>query len=123
VANNAILTRDNLIRRKWTSDSSCLFCDQNESISHLLFQCSMAKAEWGIVAFSLGATNVPRNFNQCWSWCEKWLPHGQKFHAIGIAAICWTVWKTRNNICFQGKNVTSPIMLCMFAYLLLDRTV
>ena len=31
MANNAILTRDNLIRRKWTGGPSCLFCDQNES--------------------------------------------------------------------------------------------
>jgi len=59
VAINAILTRDNMIRRKWTGDPSCLFCDQNESISDLLFQCSMAKVVWGIVAFSLGAKNVP----------------------------------------------------------------
>ena len=115
VANNAILTRDNMIRRKWPGDPSCLFCDRDESVSHLLFQCSMAKAVWGIVAFSLGATNVPRNFNQCWMWCEKWLSHRQNFHAIGIAAICWAIWKTRNNICFQGKKVTSPITIICHA--------
>ena len=88
VANNAILARDNLCRRKWNGDPSCLFCDSNESVSHLLFQCSMAKAVWAIVAYCLGASNVPRSFDQCWTWCEKWLPFGEKFHAIGIAAIC-----------------------------------
>jgi len=27
VANNAILTKDNMFRRKWTGDPSCLSCD------------------------------------------------------------------------------------------------
>ena len=83
--------------------------ESNESVSHLLFQCSLAKAVWAIVAHCLGASNVPRNFNQCWAWCEQWLPYGNKFHAIGIAAICWAIWKTRNSARFEGKVVTSPI--------------
>lgn len=63
LANNAILTRDNMVRRKWTGDPSCLLCDEDEAVTHLFFQCSMAKAVWAIVAHCLGASNVPRNFN------------------------------------------------------------
>ena len=87
VMNNAILTKDNLIRRKWAGNPTCHFCDKEESISHLLFQCSTAKAVWAVVAYALGADNVPRNIQQCWEWCEKWLPNGQTFHTLGIAAI------------------------------------
>ena len=96
------------------------FCDSNESVSHLLFQCSMAKAVWAIVAYCLGASNVPRSFDQCWTWCEKWLPFGEKIHAIGIAAICWAIWKTRNSVCFEGKVVTSPITTIYQAGLFFD---
>lgn len=32
--NDAILTKDNLIRRKWKGDPACHFCDNHESISH-----------------------------------------------------------------------------------------
>ena len=53
--------------------------------------------------------------NICWLWCEKWLPHRQKLYTIGISTICWAIWKTRNNICFQGKNVTSPITIICYA--------
>jgi hypothetical protein len=74
----------------------------------------MAKAVWGIVAFCLGASNVPRSFSQCWNWCECWLPVGQKFHVIGIAAVCWAIWKTQNNVCFQGKIITSPITIVCY---------
>jgi len=120
VANNALLTRDNMIKRKWTGDPSCLFCECNESVSHLLFQCSLAKAVWAVVAHCVGASNVPRNFNQCWAWCEQWLPYGNKFHAIGIVAICWAIWKTRNSACFEGKVVTSPIHVICYACSLIE---
>jgi len=53
-----------MIRCKWQGDSTCVFCDQDESVTHLLFQCSMARAVWAIVTHCLGASNVPRNFHQ-----------------------------------------------------------
>lgn len=98
VLNNAILTKDNMIRRNWVGDPICYFCPLEESVNHLLFQCSMSKAVWAITAHCIGASDIPRTFDQCWSWVEKWLPFGQKFHAIGIAAICWAIWKARNKM-------------------------
>jgi hypothetical protein len=41
--NNAILTKDNMIKRNWSGDPSCYFCSQPETVNHLLFQCSTAK--------------------------------------------------------------------------------
>jgi hypothetical protein len=43
---NAIATRDNLIKRKWAGDSTCQFCIEQETISHLFFGCSAAKFVW-----------------------------------------------------------------------------
>jgi hypothetical protein len=86
VTNNAILTKDNLIKRKWTGSPICHFCDEEENISHLFFQCSMAKAVWAVVAHSIGADNVPRTLQQCWSWCERWLPHGKKIPYSGYCS-------------------------------------
>ena len=32
----------------------------------------------------------------------------------GLAAICWALWITRNNICFHGKVVISPtVIVCL----------
>ncbi|CAD6252196.1 unnamed protein product [Miscanthus lutarioriparius] len=45
--------------------------------------------------------------------CEKWLPGGRKFYALGIAAICWAIWKARDKTCFGGKLLKNPIeILC-----------
>jgi len=66
ILNNAILTKDNMIKRNWQGDPSCYFCNQTETANHLLFQCSVAKAVWAIIAISLGVNNDPRSLEQCW---------------------------------------------------------
>ena len=55
----AVLTKDNMIRRRWAGDPSCKFCDQPETINHLFFQCLVAKCIWALIGKCLGA-NIPR---------------------------------------------------------------
>lgn len=38
----SILTRDNLLKRGWKGDKTCVFCGKDESIDHLFFSCSVA---------------------------------------------------------------------------------
>jgi hypothetical protein len=87
----------------------------DESISHLLFQCSYAKVVWAVVAHCIGADNIPKTINQCWAWCNKWLPSGKQFHALGVTAICWAIWKTQNIVCFEGHVVNNPISIICHA--------
>jgi hypothetical protein len=117
--NNAVLTKDNLLKRKWVGDPSCYFCKKNETVSHFFFQCSTTKSVWAIVAKSIGANNVPRSLEQCWAWCDKWLPNGKQFHVVGVAAICWAIWKTRNKACFDGKLLNDPISVICDACVLI----
>ena len=65
----------------------------------------MAKVIWGVVAKCFGAHNIPMNLQQCWLWCDKWLPVGKKYHLWGIAAICWAIWKCRNKAVFDKKKL------------------
>jgi hypothetical protein len=108
ILNNAILTKDNMLRRKWVGSPTCYFCNQEESVSHLFFQCSTVKAVWAIIAQCIGADDIPKSFDQSWRWCNKWLPLGEQFHTFGIAAVCWAIWKTRNKACFEGKLIRNP---------------
>jgi hypothetical protein len=50
LANNIILTRDNLDKRKKLDDKSCMFCADIESITHLFYECCVAKCMWFEVA-------------------------------------------------------------------------
>lgn len=36
------------------------------------------------------------------------MPIHKKFHMIGLAAICWAIWRMRNSICFENKKCRSP---------------
>jgi hypothetical protein len=117
--NNAILTIDYMIRRKWQGFPACYFCNKNESIQHLLFQCSTSKAVWDIVAHAIGAKSILKSRRQCWPWYERWLPAGQQFHTLGIAVVCWVIWKTCNSICFEGEVVTNPATIVCYACVLM----
>ena len=57
--NEAILTKDNMIKRKWNGDPSCYFCSASENMDHLFFLCPVAKVVWGVIAIVLGASNAP----------------------------------------------------------------
>jgi len=55
----------------------------------------------------------PISLSQFWIWINWSLP-GRQVHFVGLAAICWTVWKTRNNVCFEGKRIKSPTeIICL----------
>ena len=43
VHKQVILTKDNLIKRNWTGPTRCSFCDRDETIKHLFFDCLLAK--------------------------------------------------------------------------------
>ncbi|KAF8700468.1 hypothetical protein HU200_013055 [Digitaria exilis] len=38
----------------------------------------------------------------------SFLPGGGKFHMVGLAAVVWSIWKARNNNCFENKKIRSP---------------
>jgi hypothetical protein len=54
VSHNKLLTRDNLEKRRALDDSSCFFCNEKESVKHLLFECVVAQRAWGVVSDVLG---------------------------------------------------------------------
>jgi hypothetical protein len=113
--NKAILTKDNMIRRKWVGEPKCSFCDQNESIDHLFFECPVARAVWGIIALCFRANTIPRSLDQFWVWIKSHFPHGEKVFLLGGEAICWAIWKTRNKACFDNKRITHPAEIICYA--------
>ena len=112
---NAVLTKDNLLRRNWLGDSACYFCSYSESRDHLFFQCPISKVVWGIFGTFLGATNIPRDLGQYYNWIKNWLPDGSPVYNFGLAAICWAIWKSRNRACFDKKMVKNPIEILIQA--------
>ena len=104
---NAILTRDNLSIRGWQGDKICSFCSSPESVEHLFFGCVMSRYCWSLVSIVVNADCRPGSFPQFWVWANKFMPCHKKLHMIGLAAICWALWLTRNAISFERKKCRS----------------
>jgi hypothetical protein len=91
-----ILTKDNLLKRNWQGNSSCVFCDKDESIKHLFFECPLAKIIWRVVHMAFGIP-PPRNVtNMFGNWLTGLDKHEVKNIRIGACAIVWALWNTRN---------------------------
>jgi hypothetical protein len=57
----SVLTKDNLLRRGWTRDPHCHFCNKTESIDHLLFSCALAKLVWQVILCAFQLVRPPEN--------------------------------------------------------------
>lgn len=57
---------------------------------------------------------------KCWVWCNTWLPGDKKLHVVGIAAVCWAIWKARNGLCFDGKQKQNPASIICHACALMS---
>jgi hypothetical protein len=97
LANNKILIRDNLAKRRHVDDDSCLFCTDLECTSHLMFECCVAKSMW-LVCSEIFEKRIGTNFESVAKWwlCDKRC----KILNICTTAIMWSLWKLRNEICF-----------------------
>jgi hypothetical protein len=50
----AILTKDNLVKRNWHENEMCIFCSNKETTQHLFFDCVLAIYIWTIIHLVAG---------------------------------------------------------------------
>ena len=85
----------------------CCFCNCNESITHLLFNCHHAKEIWTIVYLATGLT-PPRSISHM---LENWLlnfdNNERRVILVRAAALCWAIWRCRNDIIFNKTKYSS----------------
>ncbi|WVZ73514.1 hypothetical protein U9M48_021813 [Paspalum notatum var. saurae] len=68
-----VLTEDNLSKRQWKGNLKCSFCNADETIQHLFFDCHVAR--------------FPSRL-------------GTKI-LLGATALCWAIWLSRNDMVFN----------------------
>jgi hypothetical protein len=112
---NAIATKDNLLKRNWSGDPVCQFCNEHESIIHLFFGCSAAKFVWSAVAIAIKAPTRPGSFSQFFWWFPQFSHASRNTQIAGLAAVCWAIWKLRNRSCFEHKLISSPFDIISYA--------
>jgi hypothetical protein len=111
-----IQTVQQLRRRNWDGACSCKFCDAEESVNHLLFQCPIAVATWCWVRDSLGWTRIPTSilsFQNLLS-ASGGVEGKMKLWWV-MAAVGWALWKTRNDLIFSNIVIKSPKQVAYLA--------
>jgi hypothetical protein len=108
-----VLTKDKLVKRQWKGCTKCCLCDVSESIQHLFFDCPMAKLMWGIMCFTFGikkSIDVRHIFGP---WLISFSKKQINLVLIGVAAFCWDIWISRNDLVFH-KSHSIFILQVMF---------
>lgn len=104
VHKGVVLTKDNLVKRRWVGSSGCCFCDQDETIKHLFLDCPLAKLLWRTLHIAFNV-NPPMSINTLFgTWRNRVDANIAKHIRIGICALLWAIWNTRNDLIFNGKN-------------------
>jgi hypothetical protein len=101
LSNNKLMTRDNLKKRHLGKPISCEFCSEPETISHLFFDCIVARRSWSSVSNFLNL-QLGSDFE---SVARFWLANKKHWVTNSIcAAVMWSIWKTRNSMIFDGQS-------------------
>ncbi|XP_021735024.1 uncharacterized protein LOC110701708 [Chenopodium quinoa] len=108
-AKGNLAVKSRLMQRHIVGDSKCLICEnEDETIIHALFECTMAKEIWLHSQYRGVVDEAPAESFACrWVWLD------QKVQGDGIyqiAALIWAAWRCRNLLLFEGVR-SSPTVL------------
>lgn len=99
-------TMDSLQKRGFYLPSICLLCYQEaELVSHLLSHCLFSWEIWCSLSDYFGMTFIaPMDLSSLlFSWGVTVLSLlGKRVWRLVPAAICWAIWRERNNQVFNG---------------------
>lgn len=107
IAHKKLPTRDFLLRRGMDVTANCLFCNDNDSCSHVIPYCSFAWKVWEEVFEKLNwFLFVPDNVVAVLH-AINFLHHNKTRTAIRDmipVAVFWSIWKKRNPRVFTDKR-------------------
>ena len=105
-----ILTKDDLLRRRWKGDDRCCFCDNKKTIQHILFYCHAARFVWRVFSMAFGL-QAPIDLEDLSGVCfQQTGQHMRSLIREGTSVILWSVWLCRNDVTFDKKNTIYPYL-------------
>jgi hypothetical protein len=114
-----ILTLDNLRKRQVIVVNRCYMCKkEGESVDHLLLHCEVAHALWCNIFSRLGLSWVmPSCVSElCACWCSSGRTRSAVVWKMVPICIFWTLWRERNNRCFEDVESSMEAIIASFLY-------
>jgi hypothetical protein len=102
----AILTKDNVVKRIWHGNIKCCFCDSLETIQHWFFECALAKFIWRVIQITFGLS-TPNSIHVFGGWVQRMNDKDRKLLLVGLGAMLWSIWLSQNDIVFNKTSISS----------------
>jgi hypothetical protein len=120
-----ILTLDNLRKRQVVVINGCFMCKKDgESVDHLLLHCEVAYALWCNIFSRLGLSWVMPSsvLDLCACWCSSGRTRSAVVWKMVPIYIFWSIWRERNNRCFEDLESSLEEILASLLYSLYSWT-
>jgi hypothetical protein len=100
LTHNKLAMVDNLNKKGLDKLMQCCFCNENESVSHLFFECVLAKAILGLVGELLGSGIGADYISVAAKWLQK-----EKLCGTNIITrvVLRSAWLIRNDFIFNKQ--------------------
>ena len=87
----------------------CCFCHKDKTIQHLFFQCHLSCLVWSIIRMASNLKS-PRNVTYMFVLWLLRVPKDMRNHLLmGVVALCWSIWLSRNGLLFDNKMASAPL--------------
>ncbi|KAE8788501.1 hypothetical protein D1007_37424 [Hordeum vulgare] len=93
-----LYTNERRFRRGITTAANCPFCDQSETITHLLFSCGELAPLWE--ELDSVCNNTPQGILHAWN--DEF---NNKTRSTVLLALLWNIWKRRNAKVFRNVHL------------------
>jgi hypothetical protein len=102
-----ILIKDNLAMKNWEGCQKCVGCNAKEIIRHLFLDCPYARMIWRIIFLATGLIPPMLITHMLGNWLSNQNRKIRQLILVGVAAVCWTIWRCRNDIIFNKIKINS----------------
>ena len=81
-------------------------------MEHLSMSCSMARLNWCILYSGFNFKKRHTSFQDLFGvWLRGFGAGKIDMIIVGSAAVLWTIWNSRNELCFERKKRQDPFVL------------
>jgi hypothetical protein len=104
MSNKVLLIKDNLAKWKWKGCQKCCFCDSTETVNHFFINFPFAKIIWRMMYLTYNIPPPANITNMFGRWLNGVRKDDKQKTWIGVSALCWAIWRSRNNIIFNKQS-------------------
>ncbi|KAK2419793.1 hypothetical protein QL285_030613 [Trifolium repens] len=105
IFNHALPVKNKLNTKGINCSPICPRCNKSlETIDHVFMRCDWAKATWFCSPMTINFNNLDGNIPFT-TWLSNTIIHSDKESIQNIAALIYNIWRARNLLVFQGKDI------------------